>query len=87
MIRNYGDGSTLIEFPKRIRKLIKESASVITRSRSDNFLKGKVAYGQAKSVLVVEDDDGIWEAVQVFLEIEGYRTITAADGRQGLEAL
>ncbi|MBO0799481.1 MAG: response regulator, partial [Blastocatellia bacterium] len=42
---------------------------------------------KAKSVLVVEDDDGIREAMQVFLEIEGYRVITAADGRQGLEAL
>jgi len=43
--------------------------------------------GSAKSVLVVEDDDGIREVMQIFLEIEGFRVITAANGRQGLEAL
>ena len=38
-------------------------------------------------VLLVEDDEGIRETMQVFLEIEGYNVITAADGRKGLEAL
>src|SRR5690349_21445677 len=43
--------------------------------------------GEVQSVLVVEDDDGIRETLQMFLEMEGYRVITAANGRQGLEAL
>ena len=40
-----------------------------------------------KTVLVVEDDEGIRESLQVLLEIEGYDVITAADGSQGLKAL
>jgi CheY-like chemotaxis protein len=42
---------------------------------------------QSKSVLVVEDDEGIRETMQVLLEIEGYSVVTAADGQQGLDAL
>ncbi|HEX4998423.1 MAG TPA: response regulator [Terriglobia bacterium] len=38
-------------------------------------------------ILVVEDDDGIRQLMQLFLEIEGYRVITATNGQEGLEAL
>jgi CheY-like chemotaxis protein len=40
-----------------------------------------------RPVLLVEDDEGIRESMQVFLEIEGYDVITASDGRQALRAL
>ncbi len=37
------------------------------------------------TVLLVEDDRNIAELLQLYLEKEGYRVLTAADGRQGLE--
>ena len=43
--------------------------------------------GEKKSILVVEDDSGIREAIRIFLEIEGYHVITASNGKEGLEAL
>ena len=39
----------------------------------------------AISVLIVEDDKNIAELLQMYLEKEGYRVITATDGGQGLE--
>ncbi len=38
----------------------------------------------AKLILVVEDDVGIRSAICMALEAEGYRTVAAADGREGL---
>ncbi len=37
------------------------------------------------TVLLVEDDRNITELLQLYLEKEGYRVLTASDGRQGLE--
>jgi two-component system response regulator CpxR len=42
---------------------------------------------QNNNVLVVEDDQGIREMMKIFLEMEGYHVVTAADGREGLERL
>ena len=42
---------------------------------------------QCKSILVVEDDEGIRETMRIFLEIEGYNVVTAADGQKALDAL
>lgn len=42
---------------------------------------------QDKVILVVEDDEGIRQVMKLFLEIEGYTVITAANGREGLETL
>ena len=39
----------------------------------------------ATTVLLVEDDRNITELLQLYLEKEGYRVLTAPDGRQGLE--
>ena len=39
----------------------------------------------ATTVLLVEDDRNITELLQLYLEKEGYRVLTASDGRQGLE--
>ena len=39
----------------------------------------------AISVLIVEDDRNIAELLQMYLEKEGYRVLTAADGGRGLE--
>jgi CheY-like chemotaxis protein len=39
------------------------------------------------SVLVVEDERGIREALREVLELEGYRVKTAANGKEGLEVL
>lgn len=40
-----------------------------------------------KTVLVVEDEPLIAMALEAVLEDEGYRVVTAANGRQGLERL
>lgn len=42
---------------------------------------------ELKSILVIEDDDDIRQVIRVYLEIEGYPVITAANGKQGLELL
>jgi CheY-like chemotaxis protein len=42
---------------------------------------------QSKSVLVIEDDAGIRETIELLLEIQGYRVVIADNGRQGLDAL
>lgn len=40
-----------------------------------------------KNILIVEDDDAIRESLQIALELEGYRVTTAANGKEGLQAL
>ena len=42
---------------------------------------------QNNNVLVVEDDQGIREMMKIFLEMEGYHVVTAANGWEGLERL
>ena len=37
-----------------------------------------------KTILIVEDEKDIAEMLSVFLENEGYRTVTAGDGLEGL---
>ena len=39
----------------------------------------------ARTVLVVEDDSNIAELLRLYLEKEGYRVVTAADGGKGVE--
>lgn len=39
-----------------------------------------------KTILVIEDDDQTRENLQTILEMEGFRTFTAPNGRAGLEA-
>lgn len=41
----------------------------------------------AETILIVDDDKEIAGAVEIYLAAEGYRTQTAADGEQALEAL
>jgi len=42
---------------------------------------------ECKQILIVEDDDGIREALRLTLELEGYEVLTAANGQLGLDAL
>jgi CheY-like chemotaxis protein len=39
------------------------------------------------AILVVEDEPGTREALQLLLDLEGYEVVTAANGMQGLHAL
>lgn len=39
------------------------------------------------TVLVIEDDVAIREGLREFLEFEGFRVLSAENGRQGLEAI
>lgn len=39
------------------------------------------------SILIVEDDPSIREALKLFLELEGYRVLEAANGQAALEVL
>jgi CheY-like chemotaxis protein len=40
-----------------------------------------------QAVLIVEDDEDIRETMKLALEMAGYRTFTAANGREGIELL
>ena len=40
-----------------------------------------------KSVLIIDDEEGIRETLQLALEFEGYDVHTAANGKEGLEVL
>ena len=42
---------------------------------------------KTKSVLVIDDEEGIRETLQLALEFEGYDVHTAANGKEGFEAL
>lgn len=39
------------------------------------------------SILIIEDDDGIREALRYALELEGYPVVTAENGKEGLRLL
>lgn len=39
------------------------------------------------TILVVEDDAGLREAINIYLKSQGYQTILAENGKEGLEAL
>jgi CheY-like chemotaxis protein len=41
----------------------------------------------APLLMVVDDDEDIREVLKLFLEAEGYRVVTAADGRDALQQL
>jgi len=38
-----------------------------------------------KTILTIDDDDGVRKTIQVYLARNHYRVVTASDGRQGLE--
>ncbi|MHB1845176.1 MAG: response regulator [Deltaproteobacteria bacterium] len=42
---------------------------------------------ELRTVLVVDDDQDILEATELLLQSEGYRVLTARDGREALERL
>ena len=42
---------------------------------------------KSKSVLIIDDEEGIRETLQLALEFEGYDVHTAANGEEGLEVL
>lgn len=42
---------------------------------------------RCKSILIIEDDEGIRATLRLMLEIEGYRIATAGNGKEGLEQL
>jgi two-component system, OmpR family, alkaline phosphatase synthesis response regulator PhoP len=60
--------------------LSKRSATPTTKGRSRAM--GSAA---AKKILVVEDDKDILQLVKLYLENEGFRTITAANGAEALK--
>lgn len=43
--------------------------------------------GKCKTILIVEDDEGIREALKLTLEFDGYRVETAENGKIGIERL
>lgn len=40
-----------------------------------------------KTILIIDDEEDLRDALKLSLELEGYRCYTAANGREGLEAL
>jgi DNA-binding response OmpR family regulator len=40
---------------------------------------------EVQTILVIDDDDSLRDTVAILLENEGYRTVTAAEGRTGFE--
>jgi CheY-like chemotaxis protein len=43
--------------------------------------------GAGHSILVIEDDEGIRTMMQAALEWEGYRVLTATNGKEGIDVL
>jgi CheY-like chemotaxis protein len=39
----------------------------------------------SKTVLVVEDFDDVRDAIKILVELQGYRVVTASDGREAVE--
>jgi CheY-like chemotaxis protein len=50
-------------------------------------LRTIVPVSEDKTIVVVEDDDGIRETMAALLEDEGFRVVQAENGEQGLAAL
>ena len=44
-----------------------------------------MAEAKDKTILVIDDDRDILEAMKIMLETEGFSVVTAMDGQQGLE--
>lgn len=42
---------------------------------------------KCRSVLIVEDEEGIRETIKMALELEGYEVFVASNGREGLELI
>lgn len=40
-----------------------------------------------KTILIIDDEEDLRDALRLSLELEGYRCFTAANGKEGLEAL
>ena len=47
----------------------------------------KMTKANCETILVIEDDQPIRDAIQHALELEGYNVLAAADGQEGLEIL
>lgn len=76
-----GTGTTFtLWFPAAEGAVAAEPADV----RSRRF---ELPQGRGERILVIDDDDDIVRTVSELLDSAGYSTITAADGRAGLDAL
>jgi CheY-like chemotaxis protein len=42
---------------------------------------------ERKRILIVEDEQGVIDALAILLDLEGYRVVQASNGRAGLEQL
>jgi CheY-like chemotaxis protein len=49
--------------------------------------EGAVGEVKCRSVLIVEDEEGIRENLKQLIELEGYNVFTAANGEEGLRVL
>jgi len=47
--------------------------------------RGTSVTTETKTVLVVEDFDDIRDAMKILVELQGYRVLTATDGREAIE--
>lgn len=52
-------------------------------------LNSKLSFGieEGKSILIVDDDQGIRESLKAILELEGYNAYTAENGKAALQTL
>jgi DNA-binding response OmpR family regulator len=48
-----------------------------------NLERGIIAMAEAKTILVVDDDQELVDGLRIVLEKQGYRVIQARDGQQG----
>jgi CheY-like chemotaxis protein len=55
-----------------------------TYAQGGNF---PIVKSSSKTILLIEDEESIREALQQALEIEGYSVLTAANGQEGLDIL
>jgi CheY-like chemotaxis protein len=61
--------------------------SLVRRLLSDQRHKIEGANVPDRTILVVEDDEGIRETLRMVIELEGYKVNTASNGREALELL
>ena len=45
----------------------------------------RIDFQALRTILVIDDDEAIWQVIGIMLENEGFRAVLAADGKTGLQ--
>ena len=79
----YGKGTTFtIQLPKTVQPLQRERPSLLTKEDAPTLLISSVA--AASTILIIDDDPAARDIMQRFLSREGFNSIAASSGEEGL---